>query len=621
MAFEAIKERIRRGLTGDDKYTKSLPYFFELIVPGEVGGVFGTNYLFPLVLNPEEISMTENFSVAETPTQGGGLFVEEGGIISRQLSIRGTTGFKPRPFKGSNFVGIQTAERRSYNRMNASSAPIAAISGQRHFQFLQDAVFRTYADLKRDPSTAEETRLLFHNPKDDEHWLVVPQSFRLERSSHARTRVAYDYAIELLVVDAAEANNRDFSEDKSLFEQLKDGLRAAKNFVDGINGMIRDVTAMVDELRRFVKDIGKVLNGFAEFVNTVSDFVGGVDALIRAPKQTLVNLLDNLEAATERLADSVNGIPDTIVNSFRKGADSSYALAAHPEVFVTAIQATLQSVTRAAELTTSRTQTQLAAAQGTTVPSLRAAAKLGTANLPGDLDRSRAEQGLGRAQPQYQSAKEYELTSTDTLQSLAAGYLGDARLWRHIAVLNNLKYPFISDVGLPGTLGRGDKILIPSFAKAPEARALQAVLGAERESALRERLLGVDFRFEEQNISGKLFDFQIDTDHGSIDRKLVRGVDCLKQGCLLRLRTEQGTAILYKRFGMLRIVGTGAGAIDDEILRFRIGQTIAADPRIAAVRQVNLVATEGQSADVLEPEIWAEVRGLAGTEVFRLSAA
>jgi len=210
-ALAYFKEQFRRELTGDDKFWKQFTYFFELAVPAEVWPL--GSLLFPLVLPPESISFEEPFAVEQTQTQDGGLIVEENGIIQRRMTIRGHTGWKPRKLPHTAITALMgiPSEKRSFDR-TLKPLVLDAISGQRHFQYLQDAVFRTYADLKRDPDMAKDTRLFWHNPKDDEHWEVVPLSFTLERS--ASRRMYYQYNINLLVVGKASEVDADFSEDK-----------------------------------------------------------------------------------------------------------------------------------------------------------------------------------------------------------------------------------------------------------------------------------------------------------------------------------------------------------------------------------------------------------------------
>ncbi len=87
-----LRENTRREAQDDSNFVKKLLYFFELRVPPEIafeGAI--TSFIFPLVLGPHTYTKGEPFTVSKTPTQGGGLFVEENGIIMRPINIKPLT--------------------------------------------------------------------------------------------------------------------------------------------------------------------------------------------------------------------------------------------------------------------------------------------------------------------------------------------------------------------------------------------------------------------------------------------------------------------------------------------------------------------------------------------------
>ena len=101
--LDLARENTRRVITRDDKYFKRMLYFFELRVPanGTQTPVPGS-YLYPLVIPPTSLRMSEPFAVEKSFTLDGGLFVEENGILARELTVSGTTGFAPRVNKGQS---------------------------------------------------------------------------------------------------------------------------------------------------------------------------------------------------------------------------------------------------------------------------------------------------------------------------------------------------------------------------------------------------------------------------------------------------------------------------------------------------------------------------------------
>lgn len=616
--LELAKEQQRQQhAVGDDKYLRQFVYYFELRIPPQVAKGSTQSYIYPLIIPPESYRMSEPFAVEKTPTNYGGLWVEESGILWRELTLSGTTGWKPRrlpklvPASTSATVAVPY-EGKSHSR-SQTFVVAEALSGQRHFQFLQDAVFRTYGDLKRDPATAEGTELFFHNPKDDEHWRVVPTMFDMERS--ARSSNLYRYTIQLLCVEGAASASKLFSEDEATLKQIKDGIRMARFGASLITGAINDLTNVQSELRATFLSVGTILEGAGQVADATQAFLQGTQSLIAVPlayvESVKFSLDESLAAFDELLVlGQADDVPDSVLNTMRRLGDGLNVIASYPELFRTSVDNAVASFQNKADLSTSRTATQLALAAEQPAPqTFRDFSQHGTALLPGDYLRARDELGLGRNLPRFTGADERVIERGDTLPNLAGRYMGDARKWKFIAVFNDLQPPYISDDGLPGTLKVGDTILIPNFSRASNARSSPVVLGVKGEQPGEEHALGVDLMVKDSG--NGLYDLVIDVEGGSIDMKLVRGRDCLSQGILSRLTTERGHDLLYKTLGVQRVVGLGLTVVDRELAQMRLVEAVQSDPRIAAVR--NLVF-QNEPNDALVAEIDAEVRGISRSE-------
>lgn len=601
-ALAVILEAARQKITQDENFYKKLIYFFELQVPLSVGG--GETFVFPLALNPESYSMEEPFALEKTFTQGGGLYTEENGIVQRMIRLRGSTGFKPRPMKfGAGVLALTSPETKSYGR-SLLALVFDKVSGQRHFQYLQDVVFRTYADLKRDPATSADTHLFFHNPKDEEHWEVKPEKFALERSGRSPL---YKYSIDLLVVGPAEELHADFSEDKPLLDSFKDTIRTIKSAVDLASGAMNDLTAIADEISRSIKDIGKILDSVATFIDAGSNFVEGVVDLIEAPYALIsatgnmvdsaLNLVDTLEDAS----DDIQKIPDRVKEKLSQIRDAMDLAGTHPEAYERPVDKQMRTFREMAELALSTSaEERTAAEEGTPPSSLGAYDELGTSMTPGDVESAKADSSVGRETNKYTGAQEVPIGQGDTLANLASRYLGDARLWQEIATLNGLQPPFIDEQAganlggeetpLPGTLGIGKKILIPNYSKPPQSLPLLPVLGVTPERSVEEHLLGTDLALE--HVSGgagrELYDWIVDVEGGSVDAKHVSGVANVKQGYRMRLSTEEGTDTMYHRMGLRRTIGLNIAPVDLETARFNLTECIRQDPRTASVRHITL---------------------------------
>lgn len=627
--LKLVTERLRQDAAQDYNFFKKMTYFFELRVPQEVALGQISTFLFPLIIPPESYSLEEPFTLEATPTQGGGLYVEENGIVQRMIKLEGTTGFKPRYFpKGWTAGSLLAPEKQSYSRQIQTFVS-SELSGQKHFQYLQDSVFRTYADLKRDPATSADTFLFFHNPKDDEHWLIAPQKFTLSRESGKPT--LYRYSIELLVLDKAEAVDADFSEEKGLLDTIKGAVAMVKSGLDLAAGALNDLTALAGELTSLVKDFGKIVDGVTTIIDAAGNFANGLSALVEAP-YTLLNsvngLIDSAGEAIqqfEELGTDIKKVPETVKQKLKQMSDGLDRIGTHPEVFETPAQRKLRETRASQELVTSVSAATLAAAEASSPPqSLTEVDALGTAITPGDARSAKAELGIGRAVIQYTSAKQVVLGQGDTLVNLAAKFLGDARLWQQIAVINGLNPPFVDDLAstpldsdepvFSGTLGKGAKILIPSFAKPPAQQPLLPVLGVTSEEPADVHLLGADLKLVRAGgrNGALLYDLEVDATRGSVDVKMVRGIENMKQSVVIRLTTEKGSDILYKRLGLDRIVSLNITPVDLETARFRFREAIGKDPRVAAVSKVVFESgTEGAPVDGVVVDATVQLKGFA----------
>ena len=648
-----IREMVRQSLMEDSNFLKRYLYFFEMWVPTDVatwGGYFG--FLFPLILPPTAYSMEEPFTVEVTPTQGGGLYVEENGIVQRTIRISGHTGFKPRPLKlrlGDAYPATVPMTKRSHGR-ELPRTILDKISGQRHFQYLQDSVFRTYGDLKRDPTTAKDTKLMFHNPKDQEHWIVVPQRFTLDRD--ASSPLLYRYNIELLVVGDAGEVRADFSEDKGIMDSIKDFMRTVKNAIDMVTGAFNDLTAMVNEIKIFINGIATILDAVSGILLAAGDFVDGVTELVETPFESIQSSWKGLEDALQNLQDRVNpddpatppaGLPDATINRLRTMQAGLELMGMYPAIYISSAEVTMKQIREEQEPGRKFGEARLTEALGSEPPtSFDEVNARGTRLTPGDALSARGAVTTGSALKKYKSVRQVTVEQGDTLMGLAARYMGDARAWQYIAIANGLKPPFIdSQASIPlvagvgtgstvsgiasgadespfgNTLGIGSKILIPSNLKSTIDLPILPVAGARVEESAEDQFLGTDLKLEAvSGIEGSghaMYDIPIDTDLGGMDAMTVSGMNNLKQAVITRLVTEKGTDTLYRAVGMQRVVGLGFSPLDLEMAKFRARESIGSDPRIAAVRNLMLK----QDGDALEIDMRAEVRGFAESRPVR----
>jgi hypothetical protein len=184
------------------------------------------------------------------------------------------------------------------------------------------------------------------------------------------------------------------------------------------------------------------------------------------------------------------------------------------------------------------------------------------------------------------------------------------------------------EAALPGVLGIGGKIVIPSTAKGPKQQATATVLAVKPWEPLEVHLLGRDIQVDVQEgtrLGKPLYDIPIDVEGGSLDIKTTAGIPNLTQGLMLRLYTEKGADTLYRRMGLERILGTKQAPVDLELSRFRFAQALLQDARIASIRNVTFLgldsgteAPEGEPLDALIVDAVVEVRGFTESANVRI---
>lgn len=644
MSISAIaftKEMIRQGINQDSNFLQKMTYYFELHIPNVVAGAVvpgvSNAFVFPLVIPPENYVMEEPFATELTPTQRGGLYGEENGIIKRPIRIRGNTGFKPRtlktyysvisggtagppmPMSPMAVVGFLPVTK-SYSR----NLPMIAteISGHRHFQYLQDAVFRTYADLKRDPVTARDTALYFHVLKDDEHWRVIPQKFTLERDKSKP--VLYNYNIEMDAVGPADASVEVDFDDKSILDQINNALYMADMAGDLMTGCLDDLIGIQADLKAAGADVTTLIDGLTDVLDATNEFIDGNAQLINIPyawTQSLMEFADESAA----LAAQNDSVPDSAIQVIRSTAQALEILACNPESFARSNDLIMRDIHERQELNRSVSEEKRnGILEGTAPQSFAELEALGTALTPGEVTRGNADITAGGDLRQFKTAQLVEIAQGDTLASLAAQYLGDARLWQYLAIANGLKPPFVDEEAstplLKGgadespfgqSLGRGSKLIVPSNVLAPADFPILPVLGARLEESLENQLLGTDVMLlPVLDASGRattVYDIPVDIEHGATDVKTVAGMDNMVQVVTSRITTEHGSDTLYKQVGLKRIIGLNFTLADLANAQYRIRETVQADSRIVATQNMDF----DNNGDALQVKMDAVLRGFS----------
>jgi phage baseplate assembly protein W len=204
----------------------------------------------------------------------------------------------------------------------------------------------------------------------------------------------------------------------------------------------------------------------------------------------------------------------------------------------------------------------------------------------------------------------HTIVNGETLQSIATKYLGTADKALEIAVLNDLDYPFIVNIGQTASSGlnvktAGDVILVPLMADS--VSDLNDVY-----SDLDSINMGTDLQLVENTTNLSSYsggEFATSLYH---DLQTVSGIDTLSQDLLHRLLTPYGSLPHHPTYGstFLTIVGKKNDTDWRQKASIELSRTFRSDPRVSDVK--NVVVNSNST------EMYIECTIVVGTSQFTL---
>jgi hypothetical protein len=590
---ETVAEIARRNVTGDTWFVQEHPYVLVLTCL-KPGGIPNAVSVFVLPRGPQAYTTTRVFRQSVTPTVGG-LVAEERGALWREITVVGSFGLEPK-----------TTEDTSAAPEPPNTSGLA-LSGPMWTRRMLRNFFDKYAELKADPEFASVTTLEWHDIKLDEHFVVVPLSVDIARTSEKRMQ--YPYTLKLRAV--AEAGRIILPEPASgLLAAIKDVIANVSAALTLIASAIQEGSEILGEVRYFVATIDGILTDLDTIVNSAQDFVDGVTDTISVGRVFITSTATLLEDALA-LMESAEGLPVEVRQNYQDALDGLHTVAAQAAAFGTTYAQEIAAVA-AAE----------AGAGGDDAEVLGASAESGPSTSTGDFaartirstDQARVGAGavpMGRPFGVYAGFRDYTLTAVDTLPSIAARLLGDGALWYDLAIFNRLKPPYTSPSGIPGTVRPGDVIIVPIVGG---ANAGAVVSGS---NAPDEDLLGTDVmldEFEDSSPGRPVVDIAIDR-RTLRDVRSIVGVPNLVQALQMRLWTERGHMPLVPGYGLSRVVGFGSTAANASALQVSVRGTVLDDSRVQSVSRLTIKA-EGDTI-----EIEADVLPIGATTAQSVNAA
>lgn len=297
------------------RYSKSFKYVFVMLRLGDsavdadqnfsqatVNSLVDDGRYVQLTL-PQQISMREPFATAVTVMQDGGKVVETKGMVLKQASISGTTGFLPAPPVGLVPRGRLTAD------VSDLDGQLGAISGYLAFQKLR-YLFRLYGAERRSGNL--DVELHFYDYKNDDFWRIEPDSFDMTRSS--RRPMSYDYNIAFKCLEPSDNVVFQGDELEKMLQPHKYAFGGSLAKIAGAwgaapkQGILTTNARLLDQLNSglaFLRHLDTVAQfAFQDALNKLNDVVGFFENV----HDTFFTLLDLAPILLAQLDASLAGV-------------------------------------------------------------------------------------------------------------------------------------------------------------------------------------------------------------------------------------------------------------------------------------------------------------------------
>lgn len=458
-------------------------------------------------LLPTEVMPSETALTRAVPLPHGEVHLHKDGRGIGSMLISGSFGREERPVAGQLTSGTEL-----------------------FFKFKKEFWAR-YLELSRhpDPSVANKVKVELYCWEEGEHWWVEPIRFDTPRSSDNKTYFVYDLEFLLLrpVVDDVQRNALLRSENRrQAANRYLSALKTVNAKVRGAGAFIRGLRDTASEtLNRFV------FSQIGELQQSLEAFVSGVSAVVHLPARSLLDMAGHMAQFLEDTNTLATAELTEWANDLRRMRKLLLRIANTPELFESSVSEAVGQIENSAQ-------------------------ELGSA-------LSSVTSGL-----EYKGSRPIAVKRGDTLPKIAARELGDATRWESIALLNNLRYPYFSESGEPGTLKPGETLWVPTQSEQGSNSPTQtSSLSPE------DRLYGRDLLVRQEGGT-----FSVVFENG--DLVTVSGRNNLSQAITLATTIEEGQLLEDGSYGLRRPRGKLTQA-DLEELKNSIERVASRDDRVA----------------------------------------
>lgn len=551
----------------------------------------------------------KSHEVADVPattiisTQDGGKFTEKHGVIFKDIVVTGTVGLRPNPINTSEaFKGLQrntgitlqlpslaqkfTTDERGLDPKEAT--------GYDDIIFLRN-LFRGYWDFANSEQYANRIVMYWINAKENDFFIVEPLGFRTTRDSSSPMSFNYNITLRTLYrIDLLFSVIRDpMSSWQKLSNAVKTVRQAVRDTARGIM-QVRNAIDYVTNLPFALADLATELT-FDLATNVVGEAASVLESLVRLNdinerfdasfQRKLKDWNTNIkrcEDAARILADGRANDDWRVFGGTTPTASDASAELKQKDSLIRALRLMSRHAERLMALDSLYYRPRQVVVSDYTRYYKEGGAPPFPSETPLDPHNIRLPDG----------AYEVRVSEGDTIRSIARRYLGDDAQWKKIAIINNLKYPYISPTAGENVIAYGGTILIPKYATEDDVTSIQQPLNTDAAMESQTPILrkyGRDLKLTNTGSSDiGLADLQVSS-RGDLDT--VEGVDNVYQAFQNRFSTEQGELQTHPNYGSLYPIGTKFGLTKLQEFVINTRRAVFQDPRIAEINTLKAFAS------------------------------
>jgi len=508
-------------------------------------------FTFSLPPESEELGYTQRKT--ETKTFGG-LHVDEYGMDAVKITLSGST--------------VNQTLKMVYR--GGSCSPW--LSGEEEIYYLRDLIkkYRSPDNLQKDAKGKiiifDLSKLLGANNAGNQiknYWQAFPGDFKIRRSNDRPFTYKYSFEFTGVSLENGEINGhgRPPELDKGKLGQIQKMMNDLAALVNRFDRWVNNVLDKINQVSALIDLLGAVLTCVPDMLASVADIaVKGVSSILSLPRAIQLKVLNiglklqsSMNGLVKSMADLVTNCRDVLTNEEYWDAQEvldQYAM--NRDEFKDSIAIMLDQAENAAnELA--------AAAKSSDIPDV-------AAGNPDPIT------GALRIVLSY-GFTAVTLKSTDSLESLAAEYMGDPDKAIDIATFNGVAS--LSDLK-PGSI-----IRIPITRRTKKSANNRVFARREdRDNYGRDIMLGDDGYIAASN---------------SGDYALASGARNLSQAVLLRLKESVKKRIRINAYGIRTSIGDPAAG--RAYILSSIELTVSSDPRVSSVDRIRFKG-EGDYMDV-----------------------